>query len=250
MSMKMFGHAVEIRKSTDGQEQLLVDKKILLKDQYISLDEIATVDGTPSVIGQRSAGGNACNGSAFILSFPTNAAVKIDGPLDSCNPNETTVEEKQITVRVAPTPQTPGSQWIWSPSSGFSAEKSIAFAAKQDDGWTALRSRSIDHPSGLLDYADLTRLIDARIGKAKASFISVSSGPGSAQYRNNLLIATSCRAHSCDDTSLLVVVDIAARQVFVALKDGAASLIIAPQSAGWPSGARFELVAFQQKWRR
>ncbi len=87
-SMKMFGHIVEIVKSTDDQEQLLVDKKMLLKDQYIFLDEIAIVDGTPSLIGQRSAGGNACTGSVFILSFPSNAAVKIDGPLDTCNPNQ------------------------------------------------------------------------------------------------------------------------------------------------------------------
>ena len=102
INMKMFGHVVEIRKTTDGQEQLYVDKKVLLKDQYISLEEIATVDGIPSVIGQRSAGGNACNGSAFILSFPARAAVKIDGPLDACNPNETRIEEKQIIVEVAP----------------------------------------------------------------------------------------------------------------------------------------------------
>lgn len=70
-----------------------------VKDQYISLEEIATVDGTPTVIGQRSAGGNACSGSAFILSFPSNAAVKIDGPLDACNTGDTKIEEKQITVR-------------------------------------------------------------------------------------------------------------------------------------------------------
>jgi hypothetical protein len=250
MNMKMFGHVVEIRKSTDGREQLSVDKKVLLNDQYISLEEIATVDGIPSVIGQRSAGGNACNGSAFILSFPASAPVKIDGPLDACNPNETRIEDKQIIVEVAPTAQTPGSQWTWSPSSGFSVEKSIAFTTKRDDGWAALRSRSINHPSAMLDYADLSQLIDLRIGKAKASFVSVSSGPGSAQYWNNLLIASSCRAHSCDDTGLLVVADIPRKQVLVALKDGASGLLIAPKEEEWPSGARGELAVFLKKWRR
>jgi hypothetical protein len=248
--MKMFGHAVEILKTTDGQEQLTVDKKVLLKDQYISLEEIATVDGVPSVVGQRSGGGNICDGSAFILSFPKNGAVKIDGPLDSCNTSETTIEETLIVVRVAPTPQTAGSEWTWSPSSGFSTGISIPFAARPEDGWAALRSRSIDHPSSLLGYADLSRLIEKRVGSAKASFIGLSSGPGSAEYRNNLLIATSCRAHSCDDTSLLVVIDIAARQVFVALRDGAAPTLIVPQAAGWPSGARSELSAFQKRWGR
>ena len=247
MNMRMFGHVVEIGKSTDGQEQLSVDKKVLLKDQYISLEEVATVDGTPSVIGQRSAGGNACNGSAFILSFPARSAVKIDGPLDACNPNETKIEEKQIVVDVAPTAQTPESQWTWSPSSGFSVEKSIAFATKRDDGWAALRSRSINHPSAMLDYADLSQLIELRVGKAKASFISVSSGPGSAQYWNNLLIASSCKAHSCNDTGLLVVADIPRKQVLVALKDGASAPLIAPKEEEWPSGARAELAGFLKK---
>lgn len=250
ISMKMFGHAVEILKTADDQEQLAVDKKVLLKDQYISLEEVATVDGVPSVVGQRSAGGNICDGSAFILSFPRNAPVRIDGPLDSCNSSKTIIEETRIVVTVAPTAQTAGAEWTWSPSSGFSTAISIPFSARQEDGWVALRSRSIDHPSALLGYADLSRLIEKRVGLAKASFVGLSSGPGSAEYRNNLLIAMSCRAHSCDDTSLLVVMDIAARQVFVALRDGPAPALIVPQAAGWPSGARSELSAFQKKWAR
>jgi hypothetical protein len=222
----------------------------LLKDQYITLEEVATVDGTPSVVGQSSAGGNACNSSAFILSFPKGSAARIDGPLDACNPNEVIVEDKQITVRVPPTPQTPGSIWTWSPDSGFSAENPLAFVPQKDGGWAALRSRSVDHPNDLLDYSDLNRLIEARIGTKKESFISVSSGPGSVQYRNNLLIGSACRAHSCDDTELLVVLDIASQQAFVALKDGVAPAQIIPRAEEWPTGARGDLSAFRKKWRR
>jgi hypothetical protein len=35
-NMKMIGHDVEIKKGADGEEQLLVDQKLQLKDQYIS----------------------------------------------------------------------------------------------------------------------------------------------------------------------------------------------------------------------
>lgn len=250
MSLRMFGHSVEIKQASDGQERLVVDKKLLLKDQYISLKELALVDGVATLIGERSAGGNACSGSIFILSFPINAAVRIDGPLDACSPGDTKIEEGMITVLAAPTPQAPGSLWTWTPASGFSVEKKVEFAANQGDGWTALRSRSIDHPSALLTYADLRRLVDDEIGSAKSSLVSAASGPGSVEYRDNILVARSCRAHSCDDTDLLIVMDISSKRAFVALKDGTPPPLIAPNGRDWPSSARSELLAFRRKWAR
>lgn len=42
----------------------------------------------PTLIGERSAGGNARDGSPFIVSFPPNAAPRLDGPIDSCSIGE------------------------------------------------------------------------------------------------------------------------------------------------------------------
>lgn len=250
ISMEMFGRSVQIKKAPDGQEQLLIDKKLLLTDQYISLEEMALVDSVPTLVGEVSAGGNACSGSMFILSFPAKAAVKIDGPLDACKPSQTKIEERMVTVRVVPTPQTSGSLWTWTPASGFSVETKLEFAANQNDGWSALRSRSVDHPSTIFTYADLGRLIDNEVGSAKSSLVSAASGPGSVKYRDNLLVARSCRAHSCDDTDLLIVMDISSKRAFVALKDGSSPPLIAPKVDNWPSAARSELLAFRKKWSR
>ena len=75
----------------------------------------------------------------------------------------------------------------------------------------------------------------------------VSSGPGSAQYRNNLLIATSCQSHSCDNAFLLLVADPASKRIFVALKDDQSPILISPKASEWPTGASADLNCFPAK---
>lgn len=250
LSLKIYGHDVEVSSAADGQEQLIVDKKLLHKDQYISLNELASVSGVPIAIGQTSAGGNACDGSRFILSFPAKEPVRIDGPLESCSPGTVRIDANQVVIEVAATPQSEGSRWVWSFASGFGAVEKIGFAAKAEGGWSALRSRSIDHPSQILNYSDLGRLLDERIGADRSALIRISSGPGSANYRNNLFVSTSCQAHSCGDTALLVVADIATKRMFVAIKDGQRPPLISPKVSEWPTGSSAELNAFRRRWVR
>jgi hypothetical protein len=146
LSLTIYGHEVEVRGAANGQEQLIVDKKVLHRDQYISLDQIESVSGVPIAIGQTSAGGNACEGSRFILSFPKNEPVRIDGPLESCSPGAIQIDSSQVLIEVAATPQFEGSRWRWSVTSGFTTAEKIGFAARAEGGWSALRSRSINHP--------------------------------------------------------------------------------------------------------
>ena len=249
LSLSIYGHQIEVHRAADGQEQLAVDKKVFHKDQYITLDQIETIDGVLIAIGHASPGGNACDGSLFVLSFPKKKPVRIDGPLESCSPGTVHVEQNRITVEVAATPELQGSRWRWSAVSGFSAPEKIEFTAKADGGWSALRSQSIDHPSQVLNYADLSKLVDDRLG-SRSSFVRISSGPGSAHYRSNLLIASSCQAHSCDDTALLLVADPANERIFVALKDKQTPILVNPKASDWPSGSTADLVAFQRKWQR
>jgi hypothetical protein len=75
----------------------------------------------------------------------------------------------------------------------------------------------------------------------------ISSGPGTVDYRGNLLIASSCQSHSCNDTGLLVVADITSKRMFVALKDGQDVPTISPSGADWPAGSIAELSAFQKR---
>ena len=66
------------------------------EDAIILLDQIAIVGGIPVLIGGTSDGGNSCDGSPFVLSFPTGAPPRFDGPIDSCS--KVTIEIKSDRV--------------------------------------------------------------------------------------------------------------------------------------------------------
>jgi len=248
LSQTLFGHRLEIRKAPDGFDHLFVDRKPLLDDQSIDLIDIAVVAGVPVAIGVKRPGGNACSGSTFILRFPDNSPARIDGPLDTCSPGATKIESDRVVVEIAATPQMAGSRWAWTPSSGFGPETKLAFAAKSDDGWSAMRSRQIGFTANLPEYADLDHLINERVGALRPVFLRLTSGPGNVGYHGNLFIGTSCQAHACDETGLLVVADISTKRLFVAMKDQKGSPTFSPSFSEWPSGAGSELGRFRQKW--
>jgi hypothetical protein len=118
-----------------------------------------------------------CEGSRFVLSFPTKESARIDGPVDSCSLGEVRYDGGNIIVQVDATPQFEGSRWTWSVASGFGPEEKVAFVAA-GGGWLALRGRSIDHPSKIFNFADLSRLIDENIGMKRPAILRISSGPG------------------------------------------------------------------------
>lgn len=79
--LRAFGHDISILKNKVGQtqDQLSVDGKVIHANEYVSFDEIAVVNGTPIIGGDSSPGGNACDASPFVLSFPAGKAPRLWG---------------------------------------------------------------------------------------------------------------------------------------------------------------------------
>jgi hypothetical protein len=197
----------------------------------------------------RSAGGNACESSYFVLSFPRGEAPRIDGPLDSCLPSSYRVGNDSILVDVKPTSTAEGRRWTWAPQGGFSPPEIIAFVPSRADGWNAMRSRTIDHPTRLLSYADSASLVTERVpARLRDAIQRIAAGPGIVQYRDGVAVAFACQAHSCDDTTLLIAADIPSRRVFVAIKDSSGPPSINPSFAQWPPAAGAEVAKFREKF--
>ncbi|MGO4112240.1 hypothetical protein ACC786_11365 [Rhizobium ruizarguesonis] len=68
--MQLFGHHIVITKGSDSQDSLKIDDREVLKDYYVDIDEMHVIDGMAVAVGTSSAGGNACEGSPFVVSFP------------------------------------------------------------------------------------------------------------------------------------------------------------------------------------
>jgi hypothetical protein len=249
-NIKVFGHDLEIYSKAQGDnEQLTIDKKPLLKEQYIEIKEIGALENTGFAIGSTSAGGNACEGSLFVLSFAAKEPTRIDGPLDTCGPVEYKVEKDRIVFEVRATPNGDGARWVWT-TSGFGPAEALKFAPIGGTGWTDLRSRSIQHPGDLLKHAEFSKQLTRLLGVQYSSFKRVVNGPGAVHYDSNVMIGEACQSHSCDDTSVLVAIDIASQKLAVALKDANKPIMIVPRDSDWPEAATAYLRRWRTKWPR
>ena len=93
---RYFGHEVSLI-SKEGQEtRLMVDGRELTKDWIVTLSEAAIVGGAGIVIGSVSTGGNACDSSQFIISFPPGQQPKFDGPVGDCSSVDWKIEKDQV----------------------------------------------------------------------------------------------------------------------------------------------------------
>lgn len=54
----------------DSQDSLKIDDREVLKNYYVDIDAMHVVHGMAVAVGTSSAGGNACEGSPFVVSFP------------------------------------------------------------------------------------------------------------------------------------------------------------------------------------
>jgi hypothetical protein len=247
-AMIVFGHKLEIYKSQEGDDLLKVDGKQMVTEHDIDIAEIGTIGSAGFAVGTTSPGGNACEGSLFILSFVNKEAVRIDGPLDTCGPITYKTDKERIVVESPARPGVNGARWTWSVN-GFGPAETLKFAASTGTGWNMLRSRSINHPLDLLGHTEFTTQLRKLLGPAVyATLPRLLSGPGSVKYDGNVMVADACQAHSCDDTSVLIVVDIGAQKLMIALKDADKPAIVAPWVADWPTATATEFGNWRRKW--
>jgi hypothetical protein len=70
----MSGKDVSILAVDEAQQKLLVDCVKLVRNRYVSIEEIGFVGGVRVFVCDSSNGGDACSGAPFVMSFPNDAA--------------------------------------------------------------------------------------------------------------------------------------------------------------------------------
>ncbi|WP_217570373.1 hypothetical protein [Mesorhizobium sp. GbtcB19] len=246
--LRMFGHDVSILKNKDQtQDQLSVDGKVIHADEYISFDEVAIVDGTPAVIGESSPGGNACDASPFVLSFPPGKAPRLDGPLDSCATITSKVESDRIVFSSAATAADKGQSWIWT-ANGFADGPPTVFSPDRTKGWDDLRARKVGHPADLFNYGEVGDQINALLGQDRAEILPIMQGVGSVEYDGDYIVATSCLPHMCDAIAQITVADLRERKIYLAWKLENQKIVVRPPVGKWPQKARSALSSWARQW--
>lgn len=245
---RFFGH--DIRISGEYPDLSLdIDGQSVLKDAIITLSEVSLVDGVPALIGERSAGGNACDGSPFIVSFPLNAAPRLDGPIDSCSTVTVDVRQERLDFHTKPFPGRDGENWSWTPSDGLKALNSTVFAPDPNKGWANLRERKLEHPVNVFEYGEIAKQLDELLAADKANFETIIVGVGNGKFNGDDYVGTSCAAHMCTSTGALIYLSAADRKVYVAWKPDGGKIVVRPEVKQWPSKPRLELKEWAEKWK-
>lgn len=246
--IRMFGKDVAIT-TRDDEEHLTVEGRELLKNRYVSIDEIGIVGNVPVIIGSSSQGGNACEGATFVVSFPHGGAARLDGPLDECTGMGADLKGDHIEFSTAAIPGRDGKRWTWTPDGSFQEAGTTTFRADESKGWAQLRERQVGHPSDLLDYAEINRRVSQLAGPDKTLVFRILTGVGSGGFKGDWFVGQSCTPHMCTEEEAIVAASLSDRQLFLAWKPQGKKIVVRPPVKDWPEKAKAALREWAAKWK-
>ncbi|MDO5897886.1 hypothetical protein [Agrobacterium sp. Azo12] len=248
IDIKMFGHHVIIQQR-DFEQVLSIDGRDVLKDSILTVDDVRMISGIPTIIGSSSPGGNACDSSPFVVSFPTDGNPRVDGPIESCYPVNADVLPDKIVFSTRALPTSPGQTWTWTPKDGLAKSADQQFVADSSKGWSALREKTATHPSDLLSYGEIAAQINGLLATEKDFYSDIILGVGSGSFEGDYFVGSACTRHMCNEQEALLVAGIQEKKVFLAWKPSGEKIVVRPPVKEWPDKAKFALREWAEKWK-
>src|SRR5262245_58038456 len=127
--------------------------------------------------------------------------------------------------------------------------RSSQFHRTSSKGWNELRERTIEHPSALFEYGEISNQLDQLLGADKERFAQIMVGVGSGEFKNDTYIGKTCAPHMCTVVEAIVIADIPSKQVFLAWKENNSPIIVRPKITKWNEKFRAELREWASKWK-
>ncbi len=249
-SRTVSGHRVAVAPGRKALEEVLtVDGKVVHRNAFITIEEATSVGGAHVVVGSSSNGGNACDGSPFVLSFQRGGRLRLDGPLKSCKSVTHDAVRGGIRFQSLALEGDPGQAWLWTPSRGFKFVGLVRHVPDPKRGWADLRADKALHPSELLDLGEVAPTLLALLGRDRRAVLPLLNGVGSGAFVDDLYVGSACRPHACMDTGVLVLADPKARKLYVAWKLERRKIQMSAAIAKWPPAARVQLKKWMKSWR-
>lgn len=245
---KIYGHEITLAEQ-DYEKILKVDGREMHRNAIILFEELTTVSGVPIIIGSSSGGGNACDGSPFVISLPIDGKAKLDGPIDSCATMSHDIEKDKI---IFSTPNLPGKgqdKWQWTANEGLKKAGSVAFKASDNSGWNALREQTISYPWDVFDNVEISAQIKQLLGSDFHKYQTILTGMGSGEYSRGDYFGQSCTPHSCTFEEAILYLSYSDKKVYAAYKLDGQKIKVFPVVKEWPDKAKAELRNWSRKWK-
>lgn len=245
---KINGHEITLTEQ-DYEKILKVDGREMHRNAIILFDEMTTVSGVPIIIGSSSGGGNACDGSPFVISLRIAGKAKLDGPIDSCATVSHDIENDKV---IFSTPNLPGKgqeKWQWTAEAGLKSIGTTEFKASDNSGWNALREQSIRYPWDVFDNVEISSQIKQLLGSDFEKYQAILTGVGSGEYSNGDYSGQSCTPHSCTFEEAIIYLSHSDKKVYAGYKLDGQKIKVFPVVKEWPDKAKAELRSWASKWK-
>lgn len=242
------GHEVHLTKE-NYETVLTIDGRALHRNSIISFDDVASIAGVLTVIGSSSPGGNACDSSPFVLSFPAGAAPRLDGPVDTCASITHRLEGDRIMFSTSPVPGRKTEQWEWTSANGLKTLAATDFQPESGSGWGSIRERKFEHPADAFRNQEISSSIHSLVGSNFEYFQELMTGVGSGDFKGDDYVGAACRPHNCDQEAGLLFLSAQDRQIFAAWKPEGGKIVVHPNVKAWPEKAKAELRVWAKQWK-
>ena len=246
--LTMFGSSVIVL-GEYPERKLQINGRVVLTNAIVTFSEVMSVNGIPALIGESSNGGNACDASPFIISFPTAGAPRLDGPLDVCAEVKYERKANHIEFWTTAIPGAAGERWSWTPENGLKKLASVSFSADKTVGWIKLRERSIEHPLDILKIGEIASQIEILLGPDKLAYEGIIAGVGSGEFKGDDYVGKSCTPHMCGEEEAIIFASSSEKKVFLAWKPSNQKISVRPPLKKWPEKARRELKNWANNWK-
>jgi hypothetical protein len=244
----LFGHTVRIE-GEYPELALKVDDRELHRNAILLFEELVIVDGVPTLIGSSSNGGNACDGTPFVVSFPPGRKPRFDGPIEACANIEREVSVDKVVFSTKNIPGKGREQWSWTPTDGLKELGVVAFTPEDKSGWQALRERAFQHPSDALQNAEIVASLNSLLGADFDAFQEIITGMGGGEFKSGDYVGTTCTPHMCREQEALLFLSAKNRRAYAAWKPYEKKIVVHPPIKEWPENAKQELRAWAEKWK-
>jgi hypothetical protein len=175
-----FGHDFQIVRTDEfGEQQLIVDGKVLLEDLHVNIEAVAPTETGVVVIGRSDPGGNMCNSSVFIVHAAKKARPKLHGPLELCFPATWNMTDGVITVSTSAFPGNDGQNFTWTPQNGLVERPVTKHKPNPKLGWQELQRAKNVYLLDLFDYGPVAAALYALMAKETAEVLHIARGPAS-----------------------------------------------------------------------
>lgn len=245
---KISGHEISLTEQ-DYERILKVDGREMHRNAIILFYEVTTVAGIPIIVGSSSAGGNACDGSPFVISFPEDGKPRLDGPIDSCASVSYKIDQGKVVFLSPNIPGKGQDKWEWTAIEGMKSSGTIAYKATDTSGWNALREQSIQYPWDAFNNVEISGQIKQLLGPDLDKFQGILTGIATGSYQNGDFIGHACTPHSCTVEEAIIFLSYADKKVYAAFKPDGQKIKVFPIVKEWPEKAKSELRSWSKKWK-